>query len=46
MYGKSFMGIERSTYLISPQGVIAKTYAKVQVKVHADELLQDLKKLK
>jgi len=45
MYGKSFMGIQRSTYLINPQGIIAKIYAKVQVKVHADELLQDLKKL-
>lgn len=46
LYGKSFMGIERSTFLINPQGVIAKIYTKVKVKVHAEELLQDLKKLK
>ena len=42
LYGKSYMGIVRSTYLIDPQGNIAKVYPKVNVKEHAAEILQDL----
>lgn len=45
MYGKSYMGIIRSTYLIDPQGKIAKVYQKVNVKEHASELLKDLRDL-
>ena len=43
MYGKTFMGILRSTYLISPEGKIAKVYPKVKVKEHATEILKDLR---
>ena len=46
LYGKTFMGIVRSTYLIDPAGIITKTYPKVKVKLHAAELLNDLKELK
>jgi peroxiredoxin Q/BCP len=46
MYGKSFMGISRSTYLIDPEGTIARVYPKVKVKEHAAELLNDLQLLK
>lgn len=46
LYGKSFMGIERSTYLINPQGKIEKVYHKVKVKEHAEELLKDLQQLR
>ena len=46
MYGKKYMGIVRSTYLIDPEGVIARVYSKVKVKDHASELLQDLEFLK
>lgn len=46
LYGKSFMGIERSTYLIDPNGKIAKIYPKVKVKAHVDDLLQDLQQLR
>jgi len=45
LYGKSYMGIMRSTYLINPQGFIAKIYPKVKVKEHAAEILRDLKVL-
>jgi peroxiredoxin Q/BCP len=45
-YGKSYMGIVRSTYLIDPAGKIAKVYPKVNVKLHAAELLNDLKDLR
>ena len=46
MYGRTFMGIIRSTYLIDPQGMIARVYPKVKVKEHAEELLKDLQTLK
>jgi len=46
MYGKTYMGIVRSSFLIEPQGIIAKVYPKVNVKEHADELLRDLNDLK
>ena len=46
LYGRSFLGIVRSTFLIDPSGKIAKIYPKVKVKEHAAELLQDLNTLK
>ncbi len=46
LYGRSFLGIVRSTYLITPEGKIARVYPKVKVKEHAAELLETLKELK
>ncbi|MEJ2054561.1 MAG: thioredoxin-dependent thiol peroxidase [Calditrichaceae bacterium] len=46
MYGKEFMGIVRSTFLVNPDGKIAKVYPKVKVKEHHTEILNDLKALK
>lgn len=43
MYGKKFMGIIRSTVLIDPQGKVYKTYPKVSVQGHVDQILEDLK---
>lgn len=43
--GKTFMGIHRYTYLINPEGLIAKAYEKVDVKSHADEILGDVERL-
>jgi peroxiredoxin Q/BCP len=42
-YGRTYMGIARTTFLINPQQKIAKIYAKVDVKEHAREILTDLK---
>ena len=42
LYGKEFMGIVRSTYLINPDGIIARVYPKVDVKVHADQILEEI----
>jgi peroxiredoxin Q/BCP len=39
MYGKTFMGIARTTFLIGPDGRIARTWAKVKVDAHAEEVL-------
>jgi peroxiredoxin Q/BCP len=46
LYGKSFMGIVRTTYLINPDGKIAKIYPTVKVKDHVNEVLNDLETLK
>ena len=42
MYGKKVMGIERSTFVIGPDGKIEKIYAKVKAKGHAAEVLAGL----
>ena len=39
MYGKTYMGIERSTFLIDSAGAIASAWRKVSVKGHVDEVL-------
>jgi peroxiredoxin Q/BCP len=38
MYGKKYMGIERSTFLIDEQGKIAQIWSKVKVDGHVDEV--------
>ena len=40
MYGKTFMGIERATYLIDAEGRIAEVWRKVKVPGHADAVLE------
>ncbi|MCA0848132.1 peroxiredoxin [Salipiger thiooxidans] len=45
MYGKTFMGIERSTFLIDGEGRIAKEWRKVKVPDHAAEVLAAAKAL-
>ena len=43
MYGKKFMGIKRTTFLINPKGKIIKIWNNVKVKDHAKEVLSCLK---
>lgn len=45
LYGREFMGIERTTFIIDRLGVVRKVYPKVKVKGHADEVLAALKEL-
>lgn len=40
--GKTYMGINRTSFLIDPKGKIAKIYPKVKPDTHPDEVLQDL----
>jgi thioredoxin-dependent peroxiredoxin len=40
MYGKKYMGIERSTFLIDAEGKIARAWRKVSVNGHAAEVLK------
>lgn len=39
MYGKTFLGIERSTFLIDASGIIVREWRKVKVKTHVAEVL-------
>jgi peroxiredoxin Q/BCP len=39
MYGRKFMGVERSTFLIDAQGVLRREWRKVKVGGHAEEVL-------
>lgn len=45
MYGKSFMGIERTTVLIDQAGRIARVWPKVKVEGHAEEVLAAVRAL-
>ncbi|MFC1802914.1 peroxiredoxin [Thermoproteota archaeon] len=42
MYGREYMGVIRSTYLIDPEGKIAFIWSKVRVAGHADEVMEKL----
>lgn len=44
-FGKEYMGIERSTFLIDPTGTVVKEWRKVKVKEHINEVLSTLKQL-
>ena len=46
MYGRKYMGIERATFLINPDGTIAKIWRKVKVKGHVDEVQSEIENLK
>ncbi len=45
MYGRTFMGVIRATFLIGPDGRIAKVWPKVKVPGHAEEVLAAAKGL-
>ena len=40
MYGRKYLGVERSTFLIGPDGKIARIWRKVKVPGHANEVLE------
>lgn len=45
MYGRKYMGVERTTYLVGADGTVAKAWPKVKVEGHADEVLAAAKAL-
>ncbi len=45
MYGKTYMGIQRDSFLIDPSGKIVKHYSKVKPETHVEEVMADLKEL-
>jgi peroxiredoxin Q/BCP len=40
MYGKTFMGIERATFLVGPDGTVLQAWHKVRVPGHVEEVLE------
>jgi thioredoxin-dependent peroxiredoxin len=46
MYGRKYMGIQRATFLIGPDGRIANVWPKVKPEGHAQEVLEAIKTLK
>lgn len=45
MYGRTYMGIQRATFLIDGSGIIQEIWPKVKVKGHADDVLAKAKSL-
>ena len=45
LYGNEFLGVVRSTFLITPEGEIAQAWYKVKAKGHAEMVLEKLKEL-
>ncbi len=46
MYGRKYMGVERSTFLVDKSGKLARIWRKVKVPGHAEEVLEAVKALK
>ena len=45
MYGKKYMGVQRATFIVGPDGKIAKVFPKVSPKTHDDLVLKALSEL-
>ena len=45
MYGKEYLGVDRSTFLISSNGKVVKEWRSVKVKGHVNDVLNEVKKL-
>jgi|SRR5581483_10564422 len=45
LYGREFMGIERTTFIIGKDGVVRKVFPKVKVAGHAEQVLAALKEM-
>ena len=45
MYGRTFMGMVRTTILLAPDGTVARVWPKVKVKGHAEEVLEAVRNL-
>jgi thioredoxin-dependent peroxiredoxin len=45
LYGKKYLGIERSTFLLDPSGILRREWRKVKVPGHVEEVLEAAKSL-
>ena len=45
-YGRKYMGIDRATFLVGPDGKVARAWRKVSVSGHVEEVLEAAKGLK
>ena len=46
MYGREYMGVERSTFIIDPEGTVVAVWRKVRVKGHVDAVMAALEAIK
>ena len=46
MYGKTYLGVVRTTYLIDPNGLVAEAWTKVKSRGHAKAVFERLKEIK
>jgi peroxiredoxin Q/BCP len=46
MYGRKYMGVDRSTFLIDAKGKVAGVWRKVKVPGHAEEVLAAAREIK
>lgn len=44
-YGREYMGVDRTTFLVGPDGKIARIWSKVKVEGHAEDVLEAVKGL-
>ena len=45
MYGREYMGVDRSTFLINEKGKVVREWRSVKVKGHVNEVLESVKNL-
>ena len=45
LYGKKYMGVDRSTFILDQDGVLRREFRGVKVKGHVDEVIKEIKKL-
>jgi peroxiredoxin Q/BCP len=45
MYGRKYMGVERTTILVDEKGIIKKIYNKVKVKGHVEQVIKELNEI-
>jgi peroxiredoxin Q/BCP len=45
MYGKTYLGVTRATFVIDPEGMVAKVFPKVSPKTHDEVVLEALVEL-
>ncbi|MHB8534963.1 MAG: peroxiredoxin [Sulfuricaulis sp.] len=45
LYGRKYLGVDRSTFILDPDGVLRREFRGVKVKGHVDEVIEEIKKL-
>lgn len=45
LYGRKYLGVDRSTFVIDKKGVLRKAYRGVKVAGHVEEILKELQRL-
>jgi thioredoxin-dependent peroxiredoxin len=44
-YGRKSMGVQRATFLVRPDGILARTWPRVKADGHSDQVLESLREL-